>query len=575
MKTKQTILFITSLTLLISCLLPLPVCAGSDRPQITGQDRKEMAAKEAQQGKEQKVVRVGWYESQYCYRDKNDRRCGVAYEYQRAIAAHTGWKYEYVEDSWPNLMQMLLDGEIDLLSDVSYTEERAGRILYPDIPMGYEGYYLYIDIDNNDISADDFSSFEGKRLGVNKGSIQEDFLKGWLDKRGINAEIVEMTVNSDEALKQLAYGKIDAYAGIDSTGSVKRCIPVCKIGNSEYFFAVNKERTDLLVELNDALSAIQDEDPYFGVRLVDKLLEYTKTDAYLVSNQAKWVKQHGPIRFGYRDRYLPFCSYDSAAGDVTGALSDFLHHAGTCIQNAQIEFETVPYATTSEALEALKKDEVCCVFPVNLSLYDCEELGILTTNPVMETEMYAVMKKSDNLGILKNSSVNVAVNEGNINYTTFIMDNYPEWTIVYYPGVDECMHEVAAGRADYTLISDYRAGEIEDLLDKYSLMTMSTGEKMGYSIAVREEEKTCYAILNKIVNLTGSDYMDASLAYFSYFNREESAGKVMKDHWIAVLAVISAVFLAVIIYLMNQLKKVRLVIESHDFEESFKEDGKP
>ncbi len=72
----------------------------------------------AQESRE-KTVRVGWYESTYCYRDQFGRRRGIAYEYQQKIAAHTGWIYEYVEDSWPNLLQMLMDGKIDLLSDVS------------------------------------------------------------------------------------------------------------------------------------------------------------------------------------------------------------------------------------------------------------------------------------------------------------------------------------------------------------------------------------------------------------------------------------------------------------------------
>lgn len=68
---------------------------------------------------------MGWYDSSYCHIDQFGRRSGIVYEYQQSIAAHTGWVYEYVEDSWTNLLQMLLDGEIDLLSDVSYTEERS------------------------------------------------------------------------------------------------------------------------------------------------------------------------------------------------------------------------------------------------------------------------------------------------------------------------------------------------------------------------------------------------------------------------------------------------------------------
>ena len=93
---------------------------------------------------EHKVVRVGWYDSSFCYYDEFGRRCGIDYEYQQKISAYTGWTYEYVEDSWPNLLQMLQDGEIDLLSDVSYKPEREGKILYPDLPMGTESYYIYI-----------------------------------------------------------------------------------------------------------------------------------------------------------------------------------------------------------------------------------------------------------------------------------------------------------------------------------------------------------------------------------------------------------------------------------------------
>ena len=80
-----------------------------------------------------KVVRVGWYESNYCYRDRFGRRRGIDYEYQHKIATYTGWTYEYVSESWPVLMEMLENGEIDLMSDVSYTEERNNLMLFPSI----------------------------------------------------------------------------------------------------------------------------------------------------------------------------------------------------------------------------------------------------------------------------------------------------------------------------------------------------------------------------------------------------------------------------------------------------------
>ena len=124
-------------------------------------------AEEDDKQDEQKVVRVGWFDSSFCYYDSFGRRCGIDYEYHQKISAYTGWTYEYVEDSWSNLLQMLKDGDIDLLCDVSYKPEREEFMYFSDLPMGTEAYYIYTNSDNSEITADNLSSFNGKKIGVN------------------------------------------------------------------------------------------------------------------------------------------------------------------------------------------------------------------------------------------------------------------------------------------------------------------------------------------------------------------------------------------------------------------------
>ena len=92
----------------------------------------------------EKVVRVGWHEEPYFITDQYGRRSGYSYEYQCKVAAYTGWTYEYVEGSWTELLQKLKDGELDLLSDVSFMEERAQDMLYASLPMGTEAYYIFV-----------------------------------------------------------------------------------------------------------------------------------------------------------------------------------------------------------------------------------------------------------------------------------------------------------------------------------------------------------------------------------------------------------------------------------------------
>lgn len=169
---KSILSFWLCLSLLLAVLVPVSVFA-------------------AEPGK--KTVRVGWYESPFNITDAYGGRSGYAYEYQQKIAAYTGWEYEYVKTSWPKLLEMLQQGEIDLLSDVSHTEERAKHMLYSALPMGEEEYYIFVSNHNRSVSLDNYATFDGKRVGVNKNSVQKDLYLAWAEKYGIKTELVELT----------------------------------------------------------------------------------------------------------------------------------------------------------------------------------------------------------------------------------------------------------------------------------------------------------------------------------------------------------------------------------------------
>ena len=174
--------------------------------------------------------------------------------------------------------------------------------------MGAESYYIYVDVDNADVDPDNLQSFNGKRVGVNKGSLQQGMLEDWARKNDLNVEIVEITDDEAYFMTLLTNGEIDALVTMDSYGAQERVIPVCKIGASDYYFAVNKARPGLLNELNNALSVVQEEDPYFNQRMFDNYVKLTRTNAYLSPTMENWLTARGTIRVGYLDDYLPFCA---------------------------------------------------------------------------------------------------------------------------------------------------------------------------------------------------------------------------------------------------------------------------
>ena len=117
---------------------------------------------------EQITVLVGWYETPFNQTLSHDRKTGYSYEYQRKITAYTGWKYDYIPGTWPELLEKVKNGSIDLMSDVSKTAEREQFLSYSDLPMGTELYYLYVTSDNRQILIDDPNTLKGKTVGVTK-----------------------------------------------------------------------------------------------------------------------------------------------------------------------------------------------------------------------------------------------------------------------------------------------------------------------------------------------------------------------------------------------------------------------
>ncbi len=400
-------MLLSALCLLIALSMVLPLTALADEA-------------------ERKVVRVGWYESAFHRTDQFGRKSGYGYEYQQRVATYTGWKYEYVEGSWSELFEMLVAGEIDMLSDVSYTEERAQKILYSAEAMGSEDYHVFIAPDNTEIRPDDFSTFNGKRLGVNKNSIQEQLFIEWAEKHDVEPEIVELSVKTPEMLEMLKSGEIDMLVTLDTYGNSADVVPVCKVGFAESYFGISSSRPDLKRELDIAMNRILEDNRDFNQQLTEKYNKASQVNSFLTGEEKEWLNNHGAIRVGYRDDFLPYCNQDDETGKLTGALSDYLKFAETSEKNASLSFETKSYTNTEAGLKDLAAGKIDCYFPINFSSYDGEQYGVIITDPFVTTEMYAVVRTADHLGVSPDREMVVAVMEGHPNHETFLKDYFPQ-----------------------------------------------------------------------------------------------------------------------------------------------------
>lgn len=504
-----------------------------------------------------KVVKVGWFESSYNKMDEAGRRSGYTYEYQRKIAAYTGWTYEYVEDSWSGLMQKLIDGEIDMLSDVSYTEERAEKLLFPTYEMGTEEYYIYISADKIDEYQEDYSYFNEKKIGVNKGTVQIGMYHEWAKANHVNAELVEVTTSEAESMAMLNRGELDAYITLDNYLSIDTIIPVAKVGFSNFYLAVTKLRPDLLEELNDAMSKIQDENRFYSQELFSKYIRSYSANLFLSMDEKNWLSGHNTIRVGYQDNYLAYCASDPKTGKLTGALKDYLEKAANCMANAQLKFSTTAYPTMKDTLDALKNGEVDCVFPANFSDYDGEKTGLIITPAMSRAELYTVVRSDDKTKFAQKEQVTAAVVRDDINYESLMLDYFPDWEMIECEDAKDCLRAVSEGRADCFIISSYRYNNLSKLCEDYGLTTLDTGRNIDFSFAVCEGEYHLYSILVKTINSIPDTYIETALT--RYFSEDAQSKTTLLDFIRENLFVVIAVLVVIFVMLLLIIVQNRLI----------------
>ena len=77
------------------------------------------------------TIKVG-YVNYHGYQEglENEYKTGFGYEYLQKLSYYTGWEFQYVYGSFSELLDKISNNEIDIMGNVSYTEERANKMSF-------------------------------------------------------------------------------------------------------------------------------------------------------------------------------------------------------------------------------------------------------------------------------------------------------------------------------------------------------------------------------------------------------------------------------------------------------------
>lgn len=492
----------------------------------------------------QKTIRVGSFEDTFNYVDEHGVKRGYGYELMQALAGYTGWKFEYVKCDWSNCFDKLENGEIDIMGDIAYTDDRAKEMLFSEETMGEEKYVLYADLTNTDILSSDYKSLNGKRIGVVKGAKPEYMLTEWENKHGIHTEHVNVG-NNEDVKKKLANDEIDCFVSLEeSIWSERGISSVTTIGESDIYFAINKERSDIKQELDYAMRQLDSDSPFFKDDLYKKYftLNYTQ---FLTGNEESWLEEHGGIRIGFLDNDPVVFSMDKKSGEIHGTLSEYISYAKDCLGNHTLKFDIEAFDDYDKMIEALQNNEIDVIYYASRNSNVAEKKGYALSNTAWTYNLIAVTNKE---GFNENDSYVVAVPKNKVALKQHIAYNYPHWKLVDCDSIEDGANMVDDGKVDCFIMG---SSQVLSFDGKKNFKIIPLTKTMEACFAVKDGQATLLSILNKTIKAMPSDMLTSAIAMYDSTAYKTTFYSFLKDHLVIVLVLGFSIIIVILLLLQK------------------------
>ena len=527
--TRKSACVMLSLLLLLSAVLPVKAAA-------------ETASA--------KVVRVGSFEDTFNYVNEKGARKGYGYELLETLSGYAGWQFEYVTCDWSDCFEKLKNGEIDIIGGISYTEDRTQEMLFSDEPMGVEKYYLYADLARADISASDFKTLNGKKIGVLMGTEPEVMLAEWEEKYGLKTEHVNIS-NNEDVKQKLANHEIDCFVSLEESFWAERGIStITRVGESGIYYAINKNRPDIKEELDDAMRALDEAVPFYTADLYKRYFSMDYTPI-LTGEEKAWLRKHGAIRMGFLASDSGVSTFDPATGEFTGVITDYIQFAADCLGNQELEFQLVGYDSKEAELDALKSGEIDMIFHCDQNPNLAEEYHFACTNTTWTSNLMAVTNKQH---FNENNVNRIAVPQNKLSLKKYLAFYYPQWEIVDCDTQEDAARLVKDGQADCFVTGISSENKYSK---KYSFYSVPLVNPVRSCFAVNSGNRSLLSILNKTIKAMPVNMLAGALAMYKSSARKVTLSDFIKDNFFKVMLISSIAVAVVLLTILMLLQKAR------------------
>ena len=217
-------------------------------------------------------LRVGYYAyTGFNMIDADGSYSGYSYELLQKIARYRNVIYEYdgYDGDVNDVMQMLEDGEIDVIPNLRITPDREDRFDFTTSPVGTIASMLTVRAGNRTVIAGEYSTYNGMTVGFSH------------DGNGRNQSFIEFAADHNFTYTAVFYDTDDELAEALHKGEITAALTNANrittdewvletFDETPFYMAVRKGDTQTLALLNGALAEMDRQEPSWQVDLHER-----------------------------------------------------------------------------------------------------------------------------------------------------------------------------------------------------------------------------------------------------------------------------------------------------------------
>ena len=505
------------------------------------------------------VIKVGYIEQGNFIENNYGTYTGYGVEYLEHVSQITGWKYEFIQDTWENCLANLEKGEIDLICMAQYSKERAEKFLYSDISLGYDFTLLYAKKDS-EICYEDYEAMQGQKTGLLSASkMSEAFLDV---AKANNLEIEPVYYKTEgEIMEALDKGEV-ALAAVGSLYGNSDVKAVGRYGASPFYCITNKDNAVLMEKLNAALEQIKIEHPnieselskrYYGDGRISSSPLFTKEEQNYIDN-AK------PITVKLMLGSKPLSYMED--GEPEGIYVDYLNLLSKK-SGLQFDIQLQSSPTTMEAEMEKIDDEGYLMLRAKRALENSDVSDkLIHTNTIFSTQLAYVMDR-DKMEDGTNSNAKFAITREMGYLVPMLGNRSKDYEVIYYDSSVDCLEAVLDGEADVAIQDAYIITYLMQKPKYADKLAECPGDDFynGMCLIAAPKDQMLIDIMNKTIHHITVEEQDSIVTLELLMNPyEQGLGDLLYKYWLPILIVALVIFIALVIYtsLMKGVTQLQL-----------------